>query len=191
MPHKLPRELTLRALFSSIQHTDCVYPQQRNTFAGKNAQPVMQSALAQVLVLLHLKTSLSLIWVLVRDRQHQIRLTTENARHKYRCWMTKSDIGSTAHAFMLLGLYVTPPVMSHPSNWSDYTRDSERGHAGGVPIALQCSSSFWRGTKDFVGPEGFFWRTTGSLTFQDKQGTHEQLSQKNDVLWIIQVRAQY
>ncbi len=30
-------------------------------------------------------------------------------------------------------------------------------------------------TKEFVGPEGFFWRTAGSLTIQDKQGTHEQL----------------
>ncbi len=27
-----------------------------------------------------------------------------------------------------------------------------------------------------MGPEGFFWRTTDSLTVQDKQGTHEQLS---------------
>ncbi len=30
----------------------------------------------------------------------------------------------------------------------------------------------WK-TKDFLGPEGFFWRTAGSLTVQDKQGTHE------------------
>ncbi len=33
----------------------------------------------------------------------------------------------------------------------------------------------WK-TKEFVGPEGFFWRTAGSLTVQDKQGTHEKLS---------------
>ncbi len=33
----------------------------------------------------------------------------------------------------------------------------------------------WK-TKEFVGPEGFFWRTAGSLTVQEKQGTHEQLS---------------
>ncbi len=32
----------------------------------------------------------------------------------------------------------------------------------------------WK-TKDFLGPERFFWRTAGSLTVQDKQGTHEQL----------------
>ncbi len=31
-------------------------------------------------------------------------------------------------------------------------------------------------TKAFVGPEGFFWMTADSLTAQDKQGTHEQLS---------------
>ncbi len=29
---------------------------------------------------------------------------------------------------------------------------------------------------DFVGAEWFFWRTADSLTVQDKQGTHEQLS---------------
>ncbi len=29
---------------------------------------------------------------------------------------------------------------------------------------------------EFVGPEGFFWRTADSLTVQDKQRTHEQLS---------------
>ncbi len=28
-----------------------------------------------------------------------------------------------------------------------------------------------------LGAEGFFWRTADSLTVQDKQGTHEQLSQ--------------
>ncbi len=33
----------------------------------------------------------------------------------------------------------------------------------------------WK-TKEFVGPEGFFWRTAASLTVQDKQGTREQLS---------------
>ncbi len=33
-------------------------------------------------------------------------------------------------------------------------------------------------TKEFVGPEGFFWRTAGRLTIQDKQGTHLQLSLK-------------
>ncbi len=32
----------------------------------------------------------------------------------------------------------------------------------------------WK-TKEFVWPEGFFWRTAGSLTVQDKQGTHKQL----------------
>ncbi len=31
-------------------------------------------------------------------------------------------------------------------------------------------------TKGFLWPEGFFWRTADSLTVQDKQGTHEQLS---------------
>ncbi len=33
----------------------------------------------------------------------------------------------------------------------------------------------WK-SKEFVGPEGFFWRTAGSLTVQDKQETHEQPS---------------
>ncbi len=33
-------------------------------------------------------------------------------------------------------------------------------------------------TKEFVGPEGFYWRTAGSLTVQDKQGTHEQLNKQ-------------
>ncbi len=46
-------------------------------------------------------------------------------------------------------------------------------------------------TKEFVGPEGFFWRTAGSLTIQNKQGTHLQLSlkktNKKKQLWIIQV----
>ncbi len=32
---------------------------------------------------------------------------------------------------------------------------------------------------EFVGAEGFFWRTADSLTVQDKQGTHEQLNSKN------------
>ncbi len=32
------------------------------------------------------------------------------------------------------------------------------------------------GKPKFVVAEGFFRRTTGSLTVQDKQGTHEQLS---------------
>ncbi len=36
----------------------------------------------------------------------------------------------------------------------------------------------WK-TKEFVGAEGFFWRTADSLTVQNKQGTHEQLSIKN------------
>ncbi len=31
-------------------------------------------------------------------------------------------------------------------------------------------------TKEFVGAEGFFRRTAGSLTVQDNQGTREQLS---------------
>ncbi len=35
-------------------------------------------------------------------------------------------------------------------------------------------------------------RTAGSLTVQDKQGTHEQLSlNKKTQLWIIQVTTQY
>ncbi len=33
----------------------------------------------------------------------------------------------------------------------------------------------WK-TKEFVGAEGFFWRTADSLTVQHKQETHEQLS---------------
>ncbi len=33
-----------------------------------------------------------------------------------------------------------------PIHWTDYTRGSERGHAEGVPIASQRSSSSWRGT---------------------------------------------
>ncbi len=35
----------------------------------------------------------------------------------------------------------------------------------------------------------FFWRTAGSFTVQDKQGTHEQLSlnPKKKQLWIIQL----
>ncbi len=33
----------------------------------------------------------------------------------------------------------------------------------------------WK-TKSFVGAEGFFWRTAGSLTVRDKQETLEQLS---------------
>ncbi len=44
-------------------------------------------------------------------------------------------------------------------------------------IVGKCSNSqkCWK-TKEFVGPsEGFFWRTAGSLTVQDEQGTHEQL----------------
>ncbi len=49
----------------------------------------------------------------------------------------------------------------------------------------------WK-TKEFVGAEGFFWRTADSLTVQDKQGTHEQLSlNKKTQLWIIQVTTQY
>ncbi len=50
---QLHQELTLRALLSIRQHADCVYPQKRKIFAWRNAQPVMQSALAQVLVLLY------------------------------------------------------------------------------------------------------------------------------------------
>ncbi len=43
-----------------------------------------------------------------------------------------------------------------------------------------------------VGPEGFFWRTADSVTVQDKQGTHEQLSlNKKTQLWIIRVTTQY
>ncbi len=46
--------------------------------------------------------------------------------------------------------------------------------------------------KEFVGAEGFFRRTAGRLTVQDKQGTHEQLSlNKETQLWIIQVTTQY
>ncbi len=40
----------------------------------------------------------------------------------------------------------------------------------------------WK-TKEFVGAEGFSWRTADRLTVQDKQGTHEQKTQ----LCIIQV----
>ncbi len=32
----------------------------------------------------------------------------------------------------------------------------------------------WK-AKELVGHEGFFWRTAGSLSVRDKQGTHEQL----------------
>ncbi len=39
----------------------------------------------------------------------------------------------------------------------------------------------WK-TKAFVGAEGFFRRTAGSLTVQDKQGTHEQPSLNKQVL---------
>ena len=56
---------------------------------------------------------------------------------------------------------------------------------------VQIHKKCWK-TKEFVGPEGFFWRTAGSLTVQDKQGTHEQLSvNKKTQLWIIQVTTQY
>ncbi len=46
--------------------------------------------------------------------------------------------------------------------------------------------------KRFVGPEWFFWRTAGSLTVQDKQGTKDQKNnyhkQTNKTqLWIFQV----
>ncbi len=48
----------------------------------------------------------------------------------------------------------------------------------------------WK-TKEFMGIY-FFWRTAGSLTVQDKQGTHEQPSlQKKTQLWIIQVITQF
>ncbi len=41
-------------------------------------------------------------------------------------------------------------------------------------------------------PEGFFWRTADSLTVQDKQGTHEQLSLNTKTQqWIIQRTTQY
>ncbi len=63
---------------------------------------------------------------------------------------------------------------------------------------VQIHKNAWK-TKEFVGPEGFFWRTAGSLTVQDKQGTHEQPSLKKKAkkntkqkqLWIIQVTTQY
>ncbi len=47
--------------------------------------------------------------------------------------------------------------------------------------------------KDFVGPEGFFWRTADSLSVQDKQGTHEKLSlnKQQQQLWIILVTTQF
>ncbi len=41
----------------------------------------------------------------------------------------EADVGTTARAFMLPGLYFTQPVTSHPS-----TCDSECGHAGGVSM---------------------------------------------------------
>ncbi len=47
---------------------------------------------------------------------------------------------STARAFKFSGLYVTPPV-------NDYTRDSERGHAEGVPKASRRNVSFPQGTR--------------------------------------------
>ncbi len=40
---------------------------------------------------------------------------------------------------------------------------------------VQNPQKCWK-TKEFVGAEGFFRRTTDSLTVQDKQGTREQLS---------------
>ncbi len=43
---------------------------------------------------------------------------------------------------------------------------------------VQLHKKCWE-TTDFVGPKEFFWRTEVSLTVQDKQGTHEQLSQKH------------
>ncbi len=45
----------------------------------------------------------------------------------------EADTGSTAHAFMVPGLYVAPPGDVSLINWSDYTRYSERGHAEGSP----------------------------------------------------------
>ncbi len=44
-----------------------------------------------------------------------------------------------------------------------------------MPTPSLNTQKCWK-TKELVGPEGFFWRTAGSLTVQDKQETHEQLS---------------
>ncbi len=54
---------------------------------------------------------------------------------------------------------------------------------------VQMHKQCWK-TKSFVGAEGFFLRTADSLTVQDKQGTHDQLS-LNTQLWIIQIITQY
>ncbi len=46
--------------------------------------------------------------------------------------------------------------------------------------------------KNLRDLKDFSRRTAGSLTVQDKQGTHEQLSlNKKTQLWIIQVTTQY
>lgn len=41
-------------------------------------------------------------------------------------------------------------------------------------------------TKEYSGPEVFFWKTTSRLT-SDKQMTHTQLSQSKKLLWPIQL----
>ncbi len=60
-----------------------------------------------------------------------------------------------------------------------------------MPTTSLNTQKCWK-TKEFVRTEGFFWRTAGSLTVQDKQVTREQLSlNKKTQLWIIQVTTQY
>ncbi len=57
---------------------------------------------------------------------------------------------------------------------SSVWKDGPQNHS--VIVGKDSSTQTCWETKEFVGAEGFFWRTTGSLTVQDKQGTHEQLS---------------
>ncbi len=57
---------------------------------------------------------------------------------------------------------------------SSMCKDGSQNHT--VIIGKGSNTQKWWKTKEFMGPEGYFWRTAGSLTVQDKQGTHEQLS---------------
>ncbi len=68
---------------------------------------------------------------------------------------------------------------------SSVWKDESQNHS--VIVKGSNTLKCWK-TKSFVGPEGFFWRTADSLTVQDKQGTHEQLSLNRETqLWIIQI----
>ncbi|KAL0148975.1 hypothetical protein M9458_055779, partial [Cirrhinus mrigala] len=58
---------------------------------------------------------------------------------------SRAILPRTVRAFKLPGLYITPPVTSHFSTGL-YAHVSERGHAGGVPIAFRRSVSFPQGT---------------------------------------------